>query len=260
MCLCLLRVYKSLSDCPQFCQQLSTVSLVSLHVMPRTDWQKAKRLLRKYNCENATELLTTRIKKWNWVLALSSVSLAATGSDHAFYIDMDHSEIAPYKMYYSTQLFLSDSFPALDKVLLHYVAINGWDPVDPVCVAYHALATKIASPDVRVIVLDRDNEYIMSVPRLLADLRFRLLNLPGDMTYTYECSVCLEKVRYLNNDMYNCVHSFCMNCVKSFMEKLHNVCPLCRAEKRENCNLVVGDINPEIRNLVSALEPHRPPR
>jgi hypothetical protein len=173
---------------------------------------------------------------------------------------MDHTEIAPYKKYYSTQLFLSDHFPELDRVFLHYVAKNGWDRADPVCLAYHLLSEKIASPDVRVIVLDRDNEYIMSVPRLLSDLRFRLFNLPGDMTYTYECSVCLEKVGYLNNDLYNCVHCFCMSCIISLMEKSHNSCPICRAEKRENCNLVVGDINPEIRRLVSALEPHRPPR
>ena len=168
--------------------------------MPKTEWEKAKRLLRKYKCQNCTELLSDKIAELNWVMAFACLSLAANRVDHGVYVDMDYPDIVRYKKFYSTQLFLTDFYPELDREFFLYVGKHEWKHDDAVGKAYKVLSDKVANGDVRVIVLDRDNLHIMSVPRLLTDLRYRLKNLPGDLTYKYECAVCLEKVKYLNND------------------------------------------------------------
>ena len=224
--------------------------------MSKTPWAKAKRVLRKYGCQNATELMAQRIGKYDWIAALSSIQVLACKVEHAFYIDMDHPDIAPYRKLFSVPLFLADGFSALHKNSMQYFAKHGWDPVNPVCLAYNNLATKVASVDLRVIVLHRANMYNLSLSRISSDLRFLLNNFTET---EHDCAVCMEKVSYLSTDLYDCVHGFCTNCVKSLLEHTQLVCPICRAEKRDTSHLVIGDIGPEIYALVSALDPHPSP-
>tara|TARA_B110000977_G_C11064607_1_gene487313 strand:+ start:525 stop:1214 length:690 start_codon:yes stop_codon:yes gene_type:complete len=226
--------------------------------MGKTQWKQAKRLLRKHFCENYTENVAEKIKCSNWVLALGDVSVQAITNGNPLYFDMNHPDIVEFKANICAQMFLYELSPLLNTEFLTYMATRSWDAADPVCIAYDKFSQKAFSLECRVVVLHRDNQYIMTVPRLLTDLRTLLAQIGVD-TGIFECPVCYENTRYLNSELYKCTHGFCNPCVGKFIDISHSSCPICRAEMREgeDCELKIKiDVGPEFEALARALALH----